>query len=96
MANLEPLPVDGVVALPRTFAELFRSMPDVYNGVYHGYLAEYSDVQKTTAKLLQISTAEVPCNQVLAVFAFQDNNRRTWTVHHIHKVTRPLGQAPGA
>jgi hypothetical protein len=94
--SFEPLLVDGAVALPTTFAELLRSMPDVYNGVYHGYLAEYSDAQKTAAELLRLTTAEFPSDQVPAVFAFQDNNRRIRTVHHIHKVTRPLGQAPGA
>jgi hypothetical protein len=43
---------------------------------------------------LQIFTAEFPSDQ--AVFAFQDNNRHIRTVHHIHKVTHPIGQAPGA
>ena len=95
MANVLNNPAGGAVAPPASFTELFQAMPDVYDGVYHAYLAEYADVNKTDEELYLLSTAMFPADQVPAVFAFQDNNRQIRTVHHIHKFTKPLGQPPG-
>ena len=86
MANLNP---------PVSFTELFQAMPDVYNGVYQAYLAEYGNFQRTEEEMQKLSTVDFPADQVPAVFIFQDNHRNIRAVHHMHKITRPLGQPPG-
>ena len=94
MANAAPNAIGALVA-PTSFADYFRTLPDVYNGVYQGYLDKYIDARKTQEMLLRASTADFPADQVPSVFVFQDNNRRIRTVHHLHVVTKPMGQPAG-
>jgi hypothetical protein len=94
MANVAPNAPVGLAA-PTTFTELFQMMPDAYAGVYLNYLTEYMDPQKAPDELLRMSTAIFPADQVPAVFIFQDNHRKIRAIHHLHQITRPIGQAPG-
>lgn len=90
MAQVNP----GVpVPEPTTFAELFNSMPDVYNGTYQRFLNEYdvNNAQPGTALLLNTIT-RFPMTQVPALFAYVGTDGLISTVHHIHRVEVPFGQ----
>lgn len=80
---------------PVTFTELFQQFPDAYNGMYHGFLNEYHDENKTPDQLLRLSTTNFPTDRVPSVFIFQDNQRKIRSVHHMHLITPLIGQPAG-
>lgn len=78
---------------PTTFAQLFASMGDVYNGVYAPFLAEYSANNGDTPEAVMLRTVtQLPADQVPAVLLYQDMHRMIRVVQHIHNVDRPFGQ----
>ena len=92
MANVQ---AGGQVAAnaPTTFLELFRTMDDVYNGVYAPFFAQYSPANAITAgDLMQLTVTRFPADQVPAVFVYQDMHSTIRIMHHPHIVTCPFGQ----
>ena len=86
--NPPPLGVE-----PTTFGQLFQTMPDVYNGTYSHFLAEYAPDDAVTGTAVMLNTiTRFPTTQVPAVFAYVGVDGMINTVHHIHRVEVPFGQ----
>jgi hypothetical protein len=86
-------PVAPVGLEPTNFAELFQSMPDVYNGQYQAFLAAYAVNGALTSKsILRRTIARFPVSQVPAVFAYLAADGFIRTVHHFQYVEAPIGQ----
>lgn len=93
MANQQgPLPPpEAPPAL--TFVGLFADMVDIYQGNYQPLLAAYApNDQVPPLTVMETTMAQLPVDQVPSVFLYQDNTTTIRVVHHIHKVTTPLGQ----
>ena len=78
-------------APPTTLATLFAQMPDVYNGVYTGLLAQYSHTTADTSEALAASTKRFPTT-VPNVFIYLDSDGVIKTVSQIHGTEAIIGQ----
>lgn len=78
-----------------TFRDLFDNMPDLHNGIYQPFLAEYApNNQVNSEELLRQTLIRLPTDQVPSVFIYQDEQTLLRTVHHLHQVETPFGQEP--
>jgi hypothetical protein len=89
-AVVPPLP--GAMAPPSTFAELFQSMPDVYNGEYQAYLNTYGPNDTLPGTLLQRTTLGFPHDTVPPVFIYLTQQGQIRSVHNLHHIIAPPGQ----
>ena len=79
-------------APPTTLAALFAQMPDVYNGVYTGLLAQYSHTTADTSEALATRTKRFPTT-VPNLFIYLDSDGVIKTVSQIHGIEVIIGQA---
>ena len=73
-----PQPLPAIVAAPpppRTFRELFASMPDEYNGQYHGLLHEVRATPEVGADAVLNYAIQFPSELVPSVWLYQDHQR---------------------
>lgn len=69
-------------------------MPDVYNGQYQAFLAEYAvDDARDSETIMTSTLTRFPITQVPAVFVYMGSDGMIRTVHHLHHVEVPFGQA---
>jgi hypothetical protein len=81
-----------VPSQPTTLRELYRQMPDVYNGTYQGFLGQYGEGAATSEELMSL-TKRFPTT-VPNVFIYLDSNGVIKSVAQVHSVEVIIGQ-PG-
>jgi hypothetical protein len=77
---------------PTTLRDLYQQMPDVYHGMYQGFLGQYGDNDVTSEALMDI-TQRFP-STVPNVFLYVDADGFIKTVSQVHRIEVLIGQ-PG-